>query len=184
MSQPTRTATRAPFFTVRRISLLAVLIAVTTALTLLVRIPFAPTRGYLTLADLGVFFASFAFGPVVGALAGGLGAGLADGIAGYPQWMVFSLLIHGLQGLVGGFIARSGKVPAMVAGVVAGTVVMVAGYFLVNLVLYGIGPAAAELPADAVQSAVGGAVAVLLTLAVRKAYPPIAQFGQNRTWTE
>ncbi|GHU99478.1 membrane protein [Spirochaetia bacterium] len=171
-------------FDARSISLIAVLTAVTTGLTLIVRIPFAPTRGYITLADVGVYFAAFALGPVVGLIAGGIGTGLADAIAGYPQWMVFSFLIHGIQGLAAGLVGYKTNLPRMVIGFIVGTVIMVGGYFGVECLLYGIGAAAAELPGNAFQNAAGAVVGIPLVFAVRRAYPPINDIGQPRTWKE
>jgi uncharacterized membrane protein len=168
----------------RTVSMIAVLTAVTTVLTLLVRIPFAPTRGYITLADVGVYFAAFSFGPWVAFFAGGVGTGLADAIAGYPQWMAFSFLIHGLQGLLAGLIARNRPFPFMMIGWFVGLVVMVAGYFGVGSALYGVGPSLGEMPGNVCQNAAGALVGIPLVFAVRKAYPPIMNFGKVKAWEE
>lgn len=172
------------FFDARMVALIAILTAVTTVLTLIVRIPFAPTRGYITLADVGVYFATYALGPVVGTIAGGIGTGLADAISGYPQWMILSCLIHGLQGLVAGLIGRKGKLGFMILGCVAGAVVMVGGYFASEVFLYGIGSAVAEIPGNFFQNAAGALIGIPLVYAVKKAYPPINEIGKKRTWKE
>jgi len=172
------------FFDAKMVALIAVLTAVITVFTLLVRIPFAPTRGYITLADVGVYFAAFSLGPVVGGIAGGIGTGLADAISGYPQWMILSFFIHGLQGIVAGVVGRKGTFKNMLMGTVAGLIVMVAGYFLASAVLYGIGAAAAEVPGNIFQNVAGGIVGIPLVFAVRKAYPPIQQIGKGTTWSE
>lgn len=170
---------------VRTIALIAILSAVTAVLTLAVRIPFAPTRGYFTLADVGVYFAAFAFGPVIGFIVGGLGTGLADILGGYAHFAVWSFLIHGVQGLVAGWLGWRRGPGGMVAGWVAGGVVMVAGYFGVEYFLYGFGPAAAEaVTINLPQVAIGGVIGVLLVLAVRRAYPGVEQLAQPRTWRE
>lgn len=170
----------------RMVALVAVLIAVTTVLTIVVRIPIAPTRGYITLADVAVYFAAFSLGPWVGGIAGGIGTGLADAIAGYPQWMVFSLIIHGCQGIVAGLIARAGgyKLKWMLLAWVPATVIMVGGYFSVSAFLYGVGPAAIEIPGNLIQNVAGGVVGIPLVFAVRKAYPPINQVGKKQKWEE
>ena len=169
----------------RTIALVAILSAVTAVLTLAVRIPFAPTRGYFTLADVGVYFAGFAFGPVIGFVAGGLGTGLADVLGGYAHFAFWSFLIHGLQGLVAGLLGWRRGLVGMVAGWIAGLVVMVAGYFIVEYFLYGFGPAAAEaVTVNLPQVVIGGAVGLLLVLAVRRAYPQMDQLSGPRTWRE
>ncbi|MCK9170924.1 MAG: ECF transporter S component [Treponema sp.] len=171
-------------FAAKMVALIAILTAVTTVLTLIVRIPFAPTRGYITLADVGVYFASFALGPVVGTIAGGVGTGLADAISGYPQWMILSCLIHGLQGLAAGLIGRKGKLVFMILGCVTGAVIMVGGYFISEVFLYGIGAAAAEIPGNLFQNAAGAVIGIPLVYAVKKAYPPINEIGKKQTWKE
>ena len=55
---------------VNTIPLIAIMTAVTTVLTMFVKIP-TPTRGYLNLSDTMIFFSSYAFGPWVGGIIGG-----------------------------------------------------------------------------------------------------------------
>ncbi|MDR2070198.1 MAG: ECF transporter S component [Treponema sp.] len=173
-------------FDAKTISLMAILIAVTAALTLAIRIPFAPTRGYISLADVGVIFAGLALGPVAGFVAGGVGTGLADAIGGYPQWMIASLIIHGLQGLAAGLIGYRAALPRMILGFLAGAVIMVGGYFLAAAFVfgYGIGPAVTESLGNTGQAIAGGLIGLPLVAAVRKAYPPINDIGRARAWEE
>jgi uncharacterized membrane protein len=168
----------------RLMSLTGLMTGITIVFTLIVRIPVAPTRGYITLADVAVYFSAFAFGPVIGGLTAGLGTGLADLIGGYPQWMVLSFLIHGLQGLTAGFIGRRGKLGFLILGMLVGGVIMVAGYFTAGALLYGTGPALAELPGNSVQVLVGGLAGIPLVYAVRKAYPPLIDMTKPRSWEE
>ncbi len=169
----------------RTIALIAILTAVTIVFTLAVRIPFAPTRGYFTLADVGVYFTAFAFGPLVGFIVGGLGTGLADILGGYAHFAIWSFLIHGFQGLVAGYLGYRHGWFGLIAGWLAGAAVMVAGYFLVELALYGFGPAASEATTvNLPQVLIGGLLAIGLLIAVRRAYPQIDVFAQPRTWRE
>lgn len=169
----------------RTIALIAIMTAVTIVFTLAVRVPFAPTRGYFTLADVGVYFAAFAFGPLVGFIVGGLGTGLADVVGGYAHFAIWSFLIHGFQGLVAGYLGHRRGWPGMLAGWLVGALVMVGGYFAVEYVLYGPGPAAAEATTiNLPQVLIGGLVAIGLLIAVRRAYPQIDTFAQPRTWRE
>ncbi len=61
-----------------RVALLAVMIAVTTVFTILIRVPIPATQGYFNFSDVAIVFASLAFGPWVGLVAGGVGTALAD----------------------------------------------------------------------------------------------------------
>ena len=168
----------------RIIALAGLMTAVTIVFTLIVRIPVAPTKGYITLADVAVYFSAFAFGPLIGGLTAGLGTGLADLIGGYPQWMILSFLIHGLQGVAAGWIGKKGTLASMILGLLVGGVIMVSGYFAAAAALYGTGPAITELPGNCVQVLVGGLTGIPLFYAVRKAYPPLGEMTRARSWEE
>ncbi len=166
-----------------RLALVAMLIALTTVFTLVVRFPVG--GGYLNLSDVAVSFTAYAFGPWIGMISGGVGTALADLLGGYPQYAPFSLLAHGLEGLIIGLVAgRSSKVPTMVLGWLLGSIAMVGFYFLAEGFILATWPAAiADVPGNILQAVVGLA-GIPLVLAVRKAYPPIDQIGQARTWHE
>ena len=171
----------------RTVAVAGVMIALVTVFTLVVRVPIAPTRGYINFSDVGVYFSAFTFGPWIGFLAGGVGTGLADAIGGYPQWTFISLVIHGLQGFLAGWLFRRASrvsVPWMVIAWAVGTVVMVGGYYVAEVILYGVGPAAVEAPGNLIQNVVGGLIGGPLFWAVRRAYPPITTLAAPRTWEE
>lgn len=157
-----------------RIATIAVLAGVTAAFTLFVRIP-SPARGYFNLGDVAIAFTAYTFGPVTALIAGGVGTALADLIGGFAQWSPISLVVHGLQGLAVGLIARAGgkSVAVRVLAGIAGIGIMVAGYGAGGTLLMGFGPAVAEAPGNLVQSAVGVALGLPLSIAVARAYPPI-----------
>ena len=167
-----------------RIVLVAVLTALTTVLTLMVRVPIAPTRGYIHLGDVGVYFAAFAFGPAIGALAGGLGTGLADVLGGYAHWAPLSFIFHGFQGLVAAYIGYRARLPRQLLGWLIGSLIMIGGYFLAEVVLYGTGAALVEVPGNSIQAAAGGIVAIPLAAAIRRAWPPIDNLAMPRKWVE
>jgi uncharacterized membrane protein len=50
------------------------------------------------------------------------------------------------------------------------------GYFLVEVVLYGMGEAFVELVPNMIQGLVGGVIGVPLYMTVRKAYPPLSRY--------
>ena len=123
-----------------RIASIAVLSAITAVFTIMVRIPVAPTRGYINLGDVAIFFTALVFGPVTAFIAGGLGTALADILGGYGQWAPISFAVHGIQGLLIGIVygkmllkETSGMINIFFKGLIcflAGAVVMVGGYFL------------------------------------------------------
>jgi len=165
----------------RTIALVAVMAAVTCVFTL-VRFPILGGRGYVHLGDMAANFAALAFGPWFGfAIAGG-GMALADILSGYAFFAPATLVIHGLQGFVVGYIAflsrqRQG---AMLVGAILGEIIMVVGYFLAEaLFLYGLAPALAELPWNLAQG-LFGLLGVYLFLMVGRAYPPLLMRGGDR----
>jgi len=154
--------------------------AVVFVLTRMVQVP-TPARGYIHLGDAGVFFSAFAFGPWIGAVAGGLGTALADVTGGFPQWAIFSFLIHGAQGWVVGWTSgRWAGLKGLILSTVLGALIVVGGYFAAGVILSGLGAAVGELPMNVIQVAGGAVVGVPLFAAVRQAYPPIASFRRRQ----
>ncbi len=160
-----------------RIASLAVLIAVTTVFTYIIRIPIAPTRGYINFGDVAIFFTAVTFGPVTAFLAGGIGTALADLFAGYAQWIPITFFAHGLQGLVIGLLLGKKINPQrLILSFIAATVTMAGIYYVAAGIMYGFGPALAEIPGNILQNAAGILVGVPLAGAVRRAYPPIRNY--------
>ena len=160
---------------IRRITLTALMAGLIFVLTTLPRIP-TPAGGYVHLGDVGVTFAALAFGPWVALVAGGLGTALADIYGGYAQFALASLLIHGFQGWAMATIVRRSKDARYLGlAVAAGTLIVVAGYFVAGTILYGAAIAVSELGMNTLQALTGGVIGVPLYMAVKKAYPPLSR---------
>ncbi len=72
------------------------------------------------------------------------------------------------EGLLAGWILRRDRsLGRTLLAWVGGGLVMVAGYFIFQVSLYGLGAALVELPFNVVQMAVGGVVGVPISLALR-----------------
>jgi len=165
---------------------MAVMIAVTTVFTLLIRVPIPATQGYFNFSDVAIVFSGLAFGPWVGLVAGGVGTALADAFGGYVQWAPLSLLAHGLEGLLIGMIARRRTLPHLIMGWAVGSLAMVVLYYLGSalILVRDFFVPLAEVPANLLQAAVGALVGLPLYYAVRRAYPPVEQMGRPVSWTE
>ena len=170
-----------------RVASIAVLSAITAIFTFAVKIPVAPTRGYINLGDVAIFFAAFIFGPVTAFIAGGLGTAIADIAGGFGHWAPISFVVHGLQGFVIGIVynlllkkeENTGRGNFVLSGFLtfaAGAAVMVAGYFIASVFIVGPGAAAVEIPGNLFQNIAGVIGGLALTAAVRKAYPPVIKF--------
>ena len=166
--------------TVRMIALVVVMAAAACALTLVVQFPVPATGGYIHLGDVAANFAALAFGPWLGFLIAGGGMAIADLIAGYAIYAPATLVIHGLQAIVVALIGRQRKIWLMFVGSLAGGAVVIAGYFLYQALILGMGAVAAakEVPFNVIQ-ALTGLVGVPVYLLVAKAYPPLLRWGRQ-----
>ena len=144
-----------------KIALVSILAALSVVLCYIVKIP--TQTGILTLLDAGIFFTAFYYGRREGAIVGGLGGFLIDLISGYPHWMVFSLLFHGLQGYFAGF---KGKWQGL--GLVMATIIMVAGYACATAWMKGWGQALLDVPHNLLQNFVGMVVGYLIHQSIKK----------------
>jgi len=154
-----------------QIALIVVMSALVAVGTLIVRIP-NPMGGYFNFGDVMIFVAALTFGPLVGGAAGGLGSAIAD-IIGFPVFAFPTLVIKGLEGLIAGLIANRKNVYRDVLAVVAAGAEMVIGYFLVEVYLWGVGGALAEVPANVAQIAVGGFIGIPIALVLRRRLPEV-----------
>ncbi len=154
-----------------QITLMVVMSALVAVGTLVVRIP-NPMGGYFNVGDVMIFVAALTFSPIIGGVAGGLGSAIAD-IIGFPVFAIPTLVIKGLEGLLAGLITNKKSVYRDVFAVVVAGSEMVIGYFLVEVYLWGLGGALAEVPANIVQIAVGGLVGIPIALILRRRLPQI-----------
>lgn len=123
----------------RTIILTALLAALTTVATMVIRIP-TPTLGYIHLGDGMVLLCGILLGPGLGAVAAGVGSMFADVFAGYLSYVPGTLVIKALTALVGGWIyhhiAGHEKMNTPVRVVLCGVpaeIVMVVGYFVYEI---------------------------------------------------
>lgn len=137
--------------------------ALVAAATLAIRIPVPATQGYINLGETVIYLTALLLGPVHGLVAGGVGSALADLLGGYAQFAPFTLVIKAVEGWLAGYLfwrvlrgpEAAGAVWAargVVACAVAGTW-MVAGYYVSEAFLLGLGPhaAATEVPGNLFQ---------------------------------
>ena len=145
---------------VKRLVGAALLAALCCVGTMVLQFPL-PGSGYANLGDCFVVLSGLLLGPAWGAAAGGIGTALADLISGFGVYAPATLVIKACMAAAayGVFRALRKKTwGAPVAAAVAACI-MVGGYFLFELALYGIGTALADVPGNAVQ----GGVSIVLT---------------------
>ncbi|MFD1421630.1 ECF transporter S component [Lactiplantibacillus songbeiensis] len=148
----------------RTIALLGLLIAVTVVISRLLIIPIPMTHGNVNLCDAGIMIAALLFGRRGGVIVGGASGFILDLISGYSQYMLFSLIVHGVEGwLVGQLGAGKSKRRQLVAMSVGG-LVMVVGYFVSDSILYAMPTGLIGIPTNAVQAILGGVIAFPVVL--------------------
>ena len=105
--------------------------------TLIIRIPIPVTGGYFNLGDTFVMAAALLYGPLVGGLVGMIGPAAADAV-GFPQFILATDVVKGLEGLAVGMIggkSRSGGI-RQIAALAVGIGILVAGYYIFEAVVY------------------------------------------------
>ena len=153
------------------IALIAVMTALVAVGTLILRIP-NPMGGYFNVGDVMIFVAALTFSPLVGGVAGGLGSAIAD-IIGFPLFAIPTLLIKGLEGLIAGLVTNKKSVIRDILAIVMAGTEMIVGYFLVEVYLWGVGGALAEVPANIAQIAIGGLLGIPISLVLRRRLPEL-----------
>lgn len=153
----------------KELTKLAMMTALTVTLSLLFIIPIPATKGFVTLCEVGIYASALLFGPSGGFLVGALSGGLIDMISGYPEWAIFSIIIHGLQGFILGYLYN--KYPSkrsLAIGFLLASVFMIAGYAFATALLFGWPAGLASIPGNSIQNIFGIAVTVPLYHALQR----------------
>ena len=134
------------------------------------RIPTA--IGYMNLGDAVILMASYFIGPAA-FFPAAIGSALGDLIAGYPVYIAPTFVIKGLMGLVAALImSKSHEKKALgfvlrLIACVSAELIMVGGYFLFEMFMYGREAALGSVAFNFIQAGVGILIAIPLTYAVR-----------------
>ncbi|MFW9801933.1 MAG: ECF transporter S component [Candidatus Thorarchaeota archaeon] len=150
------------------VALLAVLTALTTIATIVIAIPLPASSGFLNFGDALVMLSGLLLGPLGGFIAGGVGSAMGDVILGYVHFAPITLVVKGCEGLVMGLFSSRARSASLltrwdVVGLIVSSLVMMTGYFLAEIPLYGYGAALAELlTANWLQVAVGSIVTAIV----------------------
>ena len=91
--------------TTKQVCINGLFIALVCLSTMVLQVPVPATSGYIHLGDSVILIVSVFFGWKYGMIAGGVGSGLADLLSGYPHWMIFTLIIKGIMGLLIGKVS-------------------------------------------------------------------------------
>lgn len=75
--------------------------------TSIIKIPIPFTDGYIHAGDMCIFVAGILLGPWYGGVAAGVGSAMADFLGGYGQWVLPTLIIKTVMGMLIGYFAKS-----------------------------------------------------------------------------
>ncbi|MFB0920712.1 MAG: ECF transporter S component [Oscillospiraceae bacterium] len=129
--------------------------ALTTVATMII-IPVPVLHGYANGGDALVIVSAFLLGPVWGAVAAGLGSALSDLLSGFIIYSPATLIIKALMALAAGAILRSGKkrknLFITVLACITAELIMIAGYFAFDSVIYGVKGAIGDIAGNGTQA--------------------------------
>ncbi|WP_420513059.1 ECF transporter S component [Vagococcus carniphilus] len=145
-----------------RLALLAMLTALTVVLALTFIFPVPMTKGYVNLLEVGIYTAAMLLGGPAGAIVGSVSGGMLDLILGYPQWIIFSVVIHGFQGYTAGRWSSSKKMTTRIFFLVIASIVMIIGYFFATSFLYGQVAGLASIIGNIIQNGFGIIVSMII----------------------
>ncbi|NPV70180.1 MAG: hypothetical protein HPY55_05980 [Firmicutes bacterium] len=152
----------------QRLSLYGVFTALITLATTFLKVP-GPT-GFYHLGDVFIYTAAAVMGGPFAAATASVGSALADVWAGYATFAPWTLVIKGVAGYVAGAVptryGRRYRVPSMIAG----ALIITAGYAVATAVMFDPAAAVAETAGNLLQSGVGVLGAIALVSAVERAF--------------
>ncbi len=151
----------------------ALMMCMIIVLTMFVKVPIPLTQGYVHLGDAMIFISVMLLGWKYGAAASAIGSAMADIFCGVAMWAPWTLVIKFIMALVMGKILEYGgtsisKIREIIAMALGG-LLMTAGYFVAEGIMYGNWAVAAlGIPWNVGQFAVGMVIAVALSVALCK----------------
>ena len=143
--------------------LTALFTALTTVATVLIQIP--GVQGYINFGDAVIFISAYLLGGIGGFIAGGLGSMLADIFTGFLVYAPFTFVVKGLEGLVCGLLFKKTMktfppVVKRLLSALAGGLICWIGYFLTDLILFGMEIALLTLALTPIQVGVSVVIAL------------------------
>lgn len=160
-------------FKPREIPVIAMLTALTVALSLVFIIPIPATKGFVTLCEVGIYTTAILLKNPGGLAVGALSGLLIDLLSGYPEWCLFSLMIHGTQGWLVGYLTSRKRHISIGLALLGGSLVMIVGYLLATTFLFGWGAGVASIIGNLFQNGFGIAITIPLVASLHKVRPQL-----------
>jgi len=153
---------------IRRLTTAGVLAAAIVLLTTIVSIPMPGGFGYINLGDMGVLLAGMLLGGGWGALCAGAASALSDVLLGYTIYAPATFIIKGLVALVAGLLFARTQKKIRFASLYLAALIVPAGYFCYELLLYGAATAIPNIIFNTIQCMIGAVVATVVGVMLLK----------------
>lgn len=153
---------------IKKLTLAAMLLALSVVFGRLFLIPLPWTRGNVNLCDAAIFVGVMLLGPWYGGAIGGFAGLFLDLISGFAQYAPFSFIAHGLEGLIAGLVIR--WLPnrwGQFLGLALGIIIMVICYFFADSFLYNWATGTLGIIPNTIQGLIGAVIAVLFERPLR-----------------
>lgn len=154
----------------RRLAVSSVMAALIFVLTFSIRIPVPALAGgaYINLGDSLIYCAAYMLGGIPAMFAAGIGSMLADIAGGALIYAPATLAVKGAMGLVCGALLIRNTFGRFVLASAIGGAIMVAGYGVYELFVFGAAYALTSLPFNLIQWGGGVGIALLLYMPFSK----------------
>ncbi len=130
-------------------------------------IPISATGGYLNFGETVIYACALLFGGITGGFAGGVGAAMADIFLGFGSFAPITLVVKGIEGYVVGTMGKGKPIRTQAIAVAVGGVILVGGYFIFEVALFGLPAAVTEIPFNVLQAIVGLAISLTVVRTIR-----------------
>ncbi len=168
----------------KKIVMSALFAALTCAATFIIRIPTPGTVGYIHPGDALVILSGLILGPSYGFAAAGIGSALADLLGGYIIYVPVTFIVKGVAALIAGELyrrighAKKRQYAAVALSGFADIILVIGGYFLYEMCLYGTPAAVTNILANLLQGA-GGLLISLILWPILSAIPDVRQMADD-----
>ncbi len=140
--------------------------------TMVIKIP-SFQGGYVNLGDSIVLVCGWFISPAYAFAAAAIGSALADLFAGYVLYAPVTFVIKGLMALTAYFVMKAlskktGNILSAIVSAVSAEVLMIVGYFVFEVFLYGAYASLMNAAANSVQAVAGIVAGLLLFNVFRK----------------
>lgn len=157
--------------TTKKIVISAMLAALVCVATMIIKIP-SPLEGYINLGDCVVLLSGWLLSPLYGFLTASIGSALADILSPYALYAPATFVIKGTMAIIAYYVfklvakklvrKKSYDIFSRIASGIAAEMIMILGYYIFEGFLYGFGPSAINIPANAVQGTAGVIFGIVL----------------------